>query len=135
MGGKVLDAIEGLGGGIIKKIGGVLKIGSPSKVFHGIGVNMVEGLVRGLKQQAPAAKRAVGGIFGELAKDPLNAQLGVNGFASRRAPRARPALATAGGGMVIENQQVTLPAPPTGGVMDPRYAAVQFAREMKRRGW
>lgn len=36
---------------------------------------------------------------------------------------------------VIEKQEVNLPAPPGGGIMDPRYAAVQFAREIKRRGF
>jgi len=137
MGGKVLDTIKDLGGGIVGKIGGVLGINSPSKVFMGIGADMVGGLIVGLKKQTPAAKRAVGGIFKDLSKDPLNAQLGVRGpiAGGRRAPRARPALAGVASGTVIQNQQVTLPAPPTGGVMDPRYAAVQFAREMKRRGW
>lgn len=36
---------------------------------------------------------------------------------------------------VIEQVDVHLPAPPSGGIPDPRYSAALFAKEIKRRGW
>jgi phage-related protein len=50
-----------------------------------------------------------------------------------RAGGVRAAGAGAGGGGV-HIERVVLPPPPKGGIPDPRYAAVQFAQELSRRG-
>lgn len=69
-------------------------------------------------------------------------------IAKALAPKLQPSFASMGslrnlnvgsapgvGRSVIEKVDVHLPAPPAGGIPDPRYSAALLAKEIKRRGW
>jgi hypothetical protein len=66
--GSVLKWLGGFVSSIISKVKSLLHIGSPSAVFHDIGVNMMLGLARGIKASAHhaanAAQGAIGGVGG-----------------------------------------------------------------------
>jgi phage-related protein len=51
--GAVIDWIKGLAGDLIDSVLGVFGIASPSKVFHGIGLNLGRGLVTGIQEITP----------------------------------------------------------------------------------
>lgn len=51
--GAVIDWIKGLAGDLIDSVLGVFGIASPSKVFHGIGVNLGKGLSQGIQAVTP----------------------------------------------------------------------------------
>lgn len=56
--GAVIDWIKGLAGDLIDSVLGMFGISSPSKVFHGIGVNLGRGLVTGIQAVSPAVLEA-----------------------------------------------------------------------------
>jgi phage-related protein len=56
---SIANAVSDAVTGAIKKAKGVLGIGSPSKVFAGIGENTALGYAQGVARQAAAAKRAI----------------------------------------------------------------------------
>lgn len=96
-----------------------LHIGSPSRVMMDVGWQIGRGLEEGINSSADRVARAA---TRSLAAPTLAAaSVGVG-------PGTR-------GGTTIQSQQVILPAAPGyAGLGDPRVAATEFAREMKRRG-
>jgi hypothetical protein len=68
VGGKLLSWLAGFASSIINVVKKILGIASPSSVFHAIGVNLMEGLTRGIesaaKKAANAARKAAGGVAG-----------------------------------------------------------------------
>ena len=71
VGGSVLKWLGGFVSSVISKVKSLLGIGSPSSVFHDIGVNMMRGLERGIKasahKAANAARSAAQGATGAFA--------------------------------------------------------------------
>lgn len=78
------DTVSGLAGDIKDKFAGVLDIFSPSKVFRGFGVNLMEGLAAGIADASKLPLSALSGVSANLSMPSL----------------ASPSLATAGGAAV-----------------------------------
>lgn len=51
--GAVIDWIKGLAGDLVDAVLGIFGIASPSKVFHGIGLNLGRGLLQGIQSITP----------------------------------------------------------------------------------
>lgn len=67
MGSTLLNAIESLIPGPIKSVvSTALGIFSPSTVFHGFGVNIVQGLINGVQATVPALRAAMGHVTGAV---------------------------------------------------------------------
>lgn len=64
----VMDKVKGFAGGVVDGIKGFFGIGSPSKVFRGIGVNLGESLAMGLNETALHASRAATDIGNKVQK-------------------------------------------------------------------
>ena len=64
--GAVLDALGGIVQAAIDAIKRRLGIGSPSKVFFQIGIDIIMGLIQGLKDKSPEALQAMAGILGAV---------------------------------------------------------------------
>ena len=96
---------------------------SPLRGLDKRGAAIMDNVARGMRGAAPRFDRAVASAVG-----------GIRASVTLPGPVAAGGLAASGGpnGMVIEHQAVHLPQPPSG-VMDARYAALQFSRELKRR--
>lgn len=125
----LLNTVGDLGKKVIDKMKHPWKIFSPSKVTEGYGVNLVQGLINGIQG---ASKKL--GVVAEVSLqtpilDPLNAVV-------RSAPQAAAAAAGVGGqgsgNLFIEEQNLILPEPATGGLSDPRAHAVQLLSELRR---
>lgn len=112
--GSAVDSVKNIAKDAWSGAKGILGIGSPSKVFYGIGVDVGKGFELGVKS---TAGRIQSGL-----QSPLRA----------------PSVAAAGGGgagIHIAKQDVHLPpAPGHDQLGDPRVQAMQFARELRRRG-
>lgn len=66
--GKAMDKIGGLAEGMVNKAKGILKIFSPSRVFHNIGQFLVMGLTNGIQNNAASAISAVASmVSGQIA--------------------------------------------------------------------
>lgn len=134
------DALKDVFGFTFKIAKNFLGARSPSKLYQGLGESMMQGLALGVRTAAPAAERAIKGALGSIASDPLGVSVSGSIARDRRLHDVdlrnleRSALRATAAGINIEQQTVQLPAPPSGGIYDPRYAAVQFAREVARRG-
>jgi TP901 family phage tail tape measure protein len=76
--GAAVDAIAGIGGGILDKGKSLLGISSPSKEFRKIGEFVDQGFIEGIKGMAPQVFRAVDDTFGSLTNRTFN----VNGALS-----------------------------------------------------
>ena len=62
--GSAMSKIGDLAGGLIGKAKGILKIFSPSRVFHSIGQFLVQGLTNGIQKNAASAITAVASMVG-----------------------------------------------------------------------
>jgi hypothetical protein len=107
---KIKDTLTAPVDWVKKKLG----IGSPSKVTFKLGVDIGRGFQQGIESSALKIQTA--------------SRMMTPAVATRGAGRA-------GGGFVIQNQTVNLPAAPGHDQMgDPRHQAAQFAAELRRRG-
>ena len=94
----VLTYISDIGTKIKTAFAGIMGIKSPSRVFMGYGVNMIEGLNIGLAKSAPKAENQIKSLSDRLGINPdANGSINIGGGSS-------------GGGMVI-NFQPTINAP------------------------
>jgi hypothetical protein len=117
--GAVLHAGEDLAKGAWEGAKDFLHMGSPSKLFYDVGVDVGKGFELGVK--ASGDKARIGARFNpEVATSARSAPVSAAGTRA---------------GVVIEHQEVTLPPAPGHDQMgDPRHQAAQFAQEMRRRG-
>lgn len=112
---SVLTYITNIGNQIKTAFAGIMGIKSPSRVFMGYGVNMIEGLNIGLARQAPKAENQIKSLSDRLGINPdSDVGFSVNGGSS-------------GGGNYTINFQPTINAP--GG--DP--ARIQEALKLAQR--
>jgi phage-related protein len=102
-----------------------LGIRSPSKVFHGIGVNVVKGLALGIDDAAHMAVDAATALASSTisALDPFSGGLNV-GAPNVRGGDGASAGGAAGGGLVLQQTNV----------MQPGADVTQFANEVWKRG-
>jgi hypothetical protein len=91
----IKNAVENLFGRVIGWVKDVLGIGSPSKVFHEIGQNVIRGFVKGIGSMGGVLKSAVTGMVGD-ALGHLNPFAG--GTTTKPGPKER------GGGVHAEPQ-------------------------------
>lgn len=62
MAGTLYNKAKGIADGIINTFAGIFKLGSPSKVFHQMGVWNMEGLVNGMKEMTPYVDRTINSV-------------------------------------------------------------------------
>jgi len=62
MAGAAIDAVKGIGHGIMSGFKSLIGIGSPSRVFHEFGKNIGQGLVNGIASMHGEAARATAGL-------------------------------------------------------------------------
>lgn len=80
---KVFKKVESIGSEAVKKLKGVLKIFSPSKVFHEIGAYIGTGLANGIDSMQGAVGDASANLANAvMSPDPFNAILSTGGAAS-----------------------------------------------------
>lgn len=115
------EAIQNVGQGVVQKFRDLLGIKSPSRVFRGIGENLVEGLVTGIERRAPMLGQALGwlrekaGSAWEGGKATLGgmwagAKSGFTGGASGPVPAGRLPKLSAGAGVIARKAMEGLTA-------------------------
>jgi hypothetical protein len=124
MGGALVDAVKNE---ITDKIPGFIKdklgIESPSKVTHGLGKNIMEGLVQGMQSAASNLSATMGSSI----------VMPVVGAGSGVRPAGSSAAAGAAGGGGVHIGEINLPPAPGAVIPDGRYQAAQLMRELERR--
>lgn len=104
----LINNIEGLGGGIVDAMKGVLGIKSPSRVFAGIGANIGAGMKQGIAGSIPSVESAMGKLAG-VATGSINTSMALN--AGQAFATATPSAALASASSSVSNSSVITVAP------------------------